>query len=30
VSAGGAASYLTADMTADEALAELTADLDQP
>jgi hypothetical protein len=30
VSAGGASSYLTADMTADEALAKLIADLGPP
>jgi hypothetical protein len=30
VSAGGATSYLTADMTADEALVKLSADLDRP
>jgi hypothetical protein len=30
VSAGGATSYLTAEMSADEALAKLIADLDRP
>lgn len=30
VSAGGATSYITADMTADAALAKLVADLGQP
>lgn len=30
VSAGGASTYVTADMSADDALAKLIADLDQP
>jgi hypothetical protein len=30
VSAGGKTSYLTANMSADDALAKLTADLDRP